>query len=100
MNVALIVVGEIVTLIALISGFGSDPISAPQQAVQRLDFVIAMLGMVVTGLGVIAGKIKTAGAESELRTAANSKPCPACGANCPITAPMCGSCDHNFNAKS
>lgn len=97
MNFFLIGIGVIVALVATLNGLGGAPGSAPQQTVQRLDLVIAMLGLVVVGLGVIAGRISTAKAGGQL--AANSgKVCPSCKAIVPVTAPMCGHCNHDFSA--
>lgn len=69
MHWLLMIAGGLAAVIGLMNGLASSPQSAPQQAVQRLDFVIGMLGLGVMGIGYIAGRLRSiAGAAEASKT--------------------------------
>jgi hypothetical protein len=53
MGVALAVLGGVIAVVTFMNGIGISPSNAPQQAVQELRFVEAILGLVVLGLGCV-----------------------------------------------
>lgn len=58
MGYFLIVVGALTAIGGLMNGLTSSPVSAPQQAVQRLDVAIGILGLILAGTGYIAAHAK------------------------------------------
>ena len=57
MSYLLFTLGVLTAFAGFVMGFGSIPLSAPQQVVQHLDFAIGMLGLLLAGIGAIVYSI-------------------------------------------
>lgn len=76
MGIFLFFLGGLITLVCFLSAIGVAPSSAPQQAVQELRYIEAMLGLLVMSaggaihqLGVIAAQVAKLRAEATTRAA-------------------------------